>query len=111
MLRFHSLWRQYPEACFGLVGVATSASEWFVVHSLALVATKVRRDVVGMKVGLVNCPGTCSGDVYSALRLVARKRMFVGTNTSRSGIPMPQVFIRTAAKPAFAASLPKVCFV
>ena len=40
-IRVYSLWVEYLEARFDFIGVAASVSEWFVVHSLTLAATKV----------------------------------------------------------------------
>ena len=53
------------DRCFGLDGVAASVSEWFLVRSLTLAATRIRNRGAGMMDGLVkNAPEPCSGDVY-----------------------------------------------
>jgi hypothetical protein len=61
---FHSLWVRYPEACFGLVGVAASANEWTIDHSLALAATRIGKRDDDMIDGLIKCLGTCPEDIH-----------------------------------------------
>ena len=63
----HSLWVRCPEACFGLVGVAASVSEWTKNHSLTLAATPIEKRGADTMGGLVEYHGVCSG-VGAALR-------------------------------------------
>ena len=61
---FHSLWVRYPDACFGLVLVAASVSEWTKNHSLTLAATKIEKRGADMMGGLVECLGAGPEDFY-----------------------------------------------